>query len=198
MTKRCFTFVILIYTIVIIYECIWNLSPSSVYLLSWTHNWDISIFGHLTNFSFVSRGNHNIFSFIFLELIRMSSLGQRRRNHFLFCWENKNPDTSMNFTVKSRHLSFLFQFSQIKKETSYFDHYFIFPKQNSKFSRIFWNQLIYYFDWKKSFVFQPIPTCLLKFHIKLSSKYNGYMTNVACSHWEHAQCINTRTPTLAI
>lgn len=128
MTKKCFTFVILIYTIVIIYECIWNLSPSSVYLLSWTHNWDIRIFGHLTNFSFVSRGNHNIFSFIFLELIRMSSLGQRRRNHFLFCWENKNPDTSMNFTVKSRHLSFLFQFSQIKKETSYFDHYFIFPK----------------------------------------------------------------------
>lgn len=65
MTKRCFTFVILIYTIVIIYECIWNLSPSSVYLLSWTHNWDIRIFGHLTNFSFVSHGNHNMFSFIF-------------------------------------------------------------------------------------------------------------------------------------
>lgn len=138
------------------------------------------------------------FPSFFLELIQMSSLGQQRRNHFLFCWENKYPDTSMNFTVKSRHLSFLFQFSQIKKETSYFDHYFIFPKQNSKFSRIFWNQLIYYFDWKKSFAFQPIPTCLLKFHIKLSSKYNGYMTNVACSHWEHAQCINTRTPTLAI
>lgn len=61
----------------------------------------------------------------------------KERTIILFCWENKNPDTSVNFTVKSRHLLFLFRFSQIRKETSYFDHFFIFQKKILNFPEYF-------------------------------------------------------------
>lgn len=61
----------------------------------------------------------------------------KERTIILFSWENKNPDTSVNFTVQSRHLSFLFRFSQIRKETSYFDHFFIFQKKILNFPEYF-------------------------------------------------------------